>query len=63
MSELVVIPIDELQAMIKNTVSEAIGDIKSEPEPQSRYMKASELCELLGIAKSTLSNWKRERKM
>ena len=55
---------DELRNLIKSILSEELKNLNLKSTiQQNTYMNTTEVCKYLGIAKSTLSLWKRENKI
>lgn len=63
MMDVIVVSPTQLQNMIKSAVSDAIEGLNIKSGSSNVYLNADQLCEYLGIAKSTLSIWKRKNKV
>ena len=62
-NEIIVTTPFQLSNLIKESITEALSELKIEYTAEYNLMNSDEVCEFLGIAKSTLSNWKREQKI
>jgi len=53
----------QLSDLIKETIAEALSGLKIEDPPKDKLMNSDEVVAYLGVAKSTLSNWKRQKRI
>ena len=61
--ELIITNKTELESIVKNAISEVVETFQPKTETALDYYDSKEICAVLGISTSNLSNLKREKKI
>lgn len=61
MSKIIVVDVDDLRKVIKETITQCI--VQKESETYEGFIKIDEVCKLLQVSKPTIHLWKKQGKL